>query len=313
MSLNNQAGNSQPAIVKQAEIINRAHGFPATLQFEGRGVGACLVQRWQGYLDEYDVPSLVYPMIAIIAGGRAKIRRQRSGHVLSIDYAMPGDITLIPREQQMRWHVKGDMDVIALTFSDHRTCDRIQGLYDRIAQQFGSGDYVGSFTNSYIYTCCSHISQVLISAAEVDTHYIDAQFKALELYIQAFLGEADDVPQTREQLHSHCVTFTMQRLTHSLANRLRIEDIARELRVSPAYLTKRFKQELGITPHHFLLLKRIKRAQDLLVNTTFSIAEIADESGFSHQSHLTRNFSKVVGVSPLKFRQRAHTNAADLT
>lgn len=297
-------GDSE-SISEQAEIINLSHGFKAVLQHEGVGLEACLIQRWQGYLGEYNIPSLEHPMIAIVAGGKARIRRQLFENELSLDYAMPRDITLIPRKQPMRWHVHGDMDVISVIFSNGKTCQRLQDLYNKISHQFGNENFVGSFTDTYIYSSCDHITNVLLSAEEIDARYVDVHLQALELYIQNFLSKTYEGVPTQKQIHSHYVSYSMQRITQGLANELRIEDIAKELRISHSYLTKRFKQELGITPHHFLLLKRIKKAQDLLANTTTRISAIAEESGFSHQSHLTRHFSKIVGMSPLRFRQRA--------
>jgi len=299
-------------LMGQAETINQSHGIKAALQYDGQGIGPCIVQRWQGYLGEYSIPQLDYPMVVMVAGGRAKIRRRNCEKRLSMDYAMPGEITLIPRNQDMNWHVNGDMDVISVIFGSEKTCDHIQGIYDRIARQYDQPDFVGSFTNNYIFTNCNHITNIMMADNMQGSHYIDLHLEALERYILSYLGTANDGLKANKVKNSHYVTFTMQRLTHSLANKIRIEDIARELRVSPAYLTKRFKEEVGVTPHSFLLIKRIKRAQSLLAETSLDIASIAEESGFSHQSHLTRNFSKMVGMSPLKFRRRAQAGYSDL-
>lgn len=295
---------------QQAEIINQSHGIKAVLQYNGKGLGPCIVQRWQGYLGEYNIPQLAFPMVVMVAGGRAKIRRKDGGRRLSLDYAMPGEITLIPRNQKMNWHVNGEMDVISLIFGSEKTCNHVQAFYDRIARQYGDQDFVGSFTNNYIFTNCNHITNILMGSSTRESHYINLHLEALETYLLEYLGTSNNGLQANKVKNSHYVTFTMQRLTHSLANKIRIEDIARELRVSPAYLTKRFKEEVGVTPHNFLLFKRIKRAQTLLAETNMDIASIAEESGFSHQSHLTRNFSKMIGMSPLKFRQRAQTGQA---
>ncbi|NIB44127.1 helix-turn-helix transcriptional regulator [Pseudomaricurvus alkylphenolicus] len=250
-------------------------------------------------------------MIAMVIGGKARIRRERYENELSVDYSMPGDITLIPQNQAMRWHVNGEKDVISVIFSNEKTCSILQNPYDRISQQFGNEDFVGSFSDAYLYASCNHLTNVLLSAETIDVGYIDVHLKALELYAQNYLGNGDKGVLPKIPLHSHHVIFAMQRLIQDLANEVRIEGIAKELRVCHAYLTKRFKQELDITPHHFLMLQRIKKAQELLVNTDLGIATIAEESGFSHQSHLTRNFSKIVGVSPLKFRQRSRAAIPD--
>jgi len=72
-----------------------------------------------------------------------------------------------------------------------------------------------------------------------------------------------------------------------------------------AFLTKKFKNETGVSPYQFLLLLRIKRAKQFLIETDISISDIADETGFCSQAHMTRHFSKIVGITPLKFRQHS--------
>src|SRR5690606_41969825 len=134
---------------------------------------------------------------------------------------------------------------------------------------------------------------------------ISTHLEALELYILNYPGSKNDGLYPIRENHSHYVDYAMQRLNLGVKSKIHIEDIAKELRVSPAYLTKKFKDEVGITPHHFLLLTRIKKAQSLLAETDVDIATIAEESGFSHQSHLTRHFSREIGMSPFKFRQYA--------
>jgi len=99
------------------------------------------------------------------------------------------------------------------------------------------------------------------------------------------------------------VSYTLHKLGNEFRKKITIKNIAQELGVSPSYLSRIFKEEVGITPHDFLLSKRIERARRLLSDTNLDIYLIAIESGFSSQSHLTRYFSKQVGLPPSKYRK----------
>jgi AraC-like DNA-binding protein len=68
------------------------------------------------------------------------------------------------------------------------------------------------------------------------------------------------------------------------------------------HFARAFKQSEGVNPHHYLLERRIERAESLLVKTDLPISEIAITSGFSDQSHLARRFRERVGVSPSTYR-----------
>lgn len=298
---------------EQSAIINQSHGLDAFIQETGQGISTCSIQRWRGYLGEYDIQSLVYPMLVATCGGRARIRRMIDGKNLSVDYAMPGDITIIPRQQSMRWNVNREVDVIAVIFSNDSTCDHLQHVYDHILNQADSSTFVGSFTNNYVYTALSHLTNILIKPESVSQEYVDAHLKSLELYVNTYLGHNNDGLKPHKNPFTSQVHYTLERLSLGIKSKILIEDIAKELNVSPAYLSRKFKEEVGTTPHHFFLLKRIKAARDLLMNTDLDILSISLETGFSSQSHFTSHFSKELGMSPLKFRQRSNKSKQKLS
>lgn len=54
----------------------------------------------------------------------------------------------------------------------------------------------------------------------------------------------------------------------------------------------RFKRSTDVTPHNYLLRKRVERAKDMLAHTDYSLTEVALAAGFSDQSHLARIFAR---------------------
>ncbi|MGJ3245191.1 MAG: helix-turn-helix domain-containing protein [Elainellaceae cyanobacterium] len=90
----------------------------------------------------------------------------------------------------------------------------------------------------------------------------------------------------------------------NLHHDLTLVELAAIAQVSPAYFARLFKQCEGITPHQYILKRRVKQAQALLRQNELSMAAIAVRVGFCDQSHLTRCFKRLVGVTPTQFRQR---------
>lgn len=89
----------------------------------------------------------------------------------------------------------------------------------------------------------------------------------------------------------------------NLERPISLEQIAAVVNRSPSHFARQFRQELGLPPHQYLLVLRLKRAQQLLQTTRTSIAEIAFECGFSHQEHLTRMFRRWCDTTPAAFRK----------
>jgi AraC-like DNA-binding protein len=83
-----------------------------------------------------------------------------------------------------------------------------------------------------------------------------------------------------------------------------LEDLARELDVHPSQVVRAFHRAYGLPPHRYLTGRRVDRARRLLLDG-MPAARVAAEVGFHDQSHLTRHFRRVLGVTPGAFTGRA--------
>lgn len=82
---------------------------------------------------------------------------------------------------------------------------------------------------------------------------------------------------------------------------LRLEEICAASGLSASYLIRAFKEEYGMTPHAYLINRRIEFCRSQLRRGQ-SIAEVALAAGFSDQAHLQRSFKKYVAATPGQYR-----------
>jgi AraC family transcriptional regulator len=92
-------------------------------------------------------------------------------------------------------------------------------------------------------------------------------------------------------------------INEHLQDELSLAELARTAKLSPHHFATAFKASTGISPHQYVIKRRLDRARDLLRRNEHSISEIAYAVGFSSQSHLTANFRRTTGLTPRKFRQ----------
>jgi AraC family transcriptional regulator len=68
------------------------------------------------------------------------------------------------------------------------------------------------------------------------------------------------------------------------------------------YFSELFKQSVHVSPHQYVLRRRIARARDLLNDPKVTVFEAAVRTGFPDQSHFTKIFRRIVGVTPTAYR-----------
>jgi YesN/AraC family two-component response regulator len=140
----------------------------------------------------------------------------------------------------------------------------------------------------------------------------DVAARAIELRANSYLRK----PFTPEQLRSRVAGLLAEgpQAAH-IAERAReiieglayqavsIGEIAEMMGVSPRQLNPAFVQRFGRTPLKYLREVRMRMAQQMLLSTRLSIAEIAARSGFRDVSYFDRFFKRVYTMTPAEFRR----------
>lgn len=85
---------------------------------------------------------------------------------------------------------------------------------------------------------------------------------------------------------------------------LSLDQLASLAGLNRFYFLRSFRKEVGLPPHEFLTQVRIERAKKLLIRG-MPIAQVALETGFVDQSHLTHRFKRFVGLTPKQYSQQS--------
>jgi len=95
-------------------------------------------------------------------------------------------------------------------------------------------------------------------------------------------------------------------LQEHFAQGVSLNRLAEHVALSPYYLLRVFRAEVGMPPHAYLESIRIREAQRL-IECGKPLAEVAAQVGFSNQSHLTHRFKQIIGATPGQYAQQMKT------
>lgn len=131
---------------------------------------------------------------------------------------------------------------------------------------------------------------------------------ALRLALVMHLIGQDNAPNQNHPKYAGLPYSKLKRVLDYIQTHLdcdiSIVDLSNLAGLSSFHFSRLFQRSMGITPYQYVLQQRIERAKDLLLQGRSSIADVAIESGFASQSHLSFHFKRLVGVTPKVFSRR---------
>jgi AraC family transcriptional regulator len=133
--------------------------------------------------------------------------------------------------------------------------------------------------------------------------FLDEVVLAAAAHIAHVYGRRSPAP-ARGSLAPWQFKRAQELLIGNLEHAAPLETVATACGLSVSQFSRGFQTITGHTPHRWLLEKRVEAVKSCLEGGALSLAEVAAQAGFADQSHMTRVFTKLAGVSPGAWRKR---------
>lgn len=152
-----------------------------------------------------------------------------------------------------------------------------------------------------------YIRQILWELSYGHSDYKNENINALFQVLFNHLLADYEVGKRPESMSPYYSELQMVRLeiASSLPDPHSIEHHARRLRISESYFQHLYKKYFGVSFRHDLIQIRINHAKYLLLTSSLSVQQIAESCGYANEVHFYRQFKKMTGCSPAKFRKTA--------
>ena len=157
-------------------------------------------------------------------------------------------------------------------------------------------DGIFSIRNPQVKVSCYK----LFGEAVISDDLSGASMQSLSLEI---LGQLLFNDRTKQLGRPSWVSRLEEILRCDYAEKLSLEELSRQLAVHPVHLSRSFSRYFRCTLGEYVRNIRVKRSLELMSRKNLTLTEIATTCGFADQSHFTRSFKQIMGVSPSTYRR----------
>lgn len=147
----------------------------------------------------------------------------------------------------------------------------------------------------------------LISNNQPSADYVDACVRLLTYQVDQKLDH--DGRKHRVRLDDREWQELLSMIDDRLDQSITVAELADTLGLSPSQCSRAFKATVGYPPQEYIRERKLSRARELLQSTANSLAEVALASGFCSQAHMTATFTRMLGVTPARYRRDAEAAA----
>jgi AraC family transcriptional regulator len=206
----------------------------------------------------------------------------------------PYDFDIVPAGASGFWEDHADCDMVSVRLAPRLLTSTAEALalpLDRmeLAPKLGARDPM-------IEHVVRALAAEIAAPAPAGRIYADSLATALTTrLLQSFgaIGAAG-----RQILSKPQVRRIVEFVEENLDGELTLEQLADVAGMSIPHLTTLFRRTMGQSVHAYVMERRVERARALLLERRLSIAQVALETGFAHQSHLARWMRRLLGVTP---------------
>ncbi|MEM9012479.1 MAG: AraC family transcriptional regulator [Pseudomonadota bacterium] len=218
----------------------------------------------------------------------------------------PGAIFVAPADTEMNYELDAPHQVVALAIN-REAMDRFREQADfDLPRDFGKL-HEQMFYDPIVEALIMRMLEQAMMEHPTSDLFLDQATNTILTSLLCRSGTLETDQNATGPLTDRDIAKVARIVEERLEDNLNIADLARVTSLSDWHFARAFKQATGLSPHQFVLRRRIARAKDLLQHTSFPLAQVAVASGFSSQSHMTDVFRQKAGATPGKYR--AQTSA----
>ncbi|QUI24733.1 AraC family transcriptional regulator [Vallitalea pronyensis] len=125
----------------------------------------------------------------------------------------------------------------------------------------------------------------------------------------------DFISHTKNSVATHMNNYApltqkiIKYVSKNLYKNFSLKDVANHVNANSSYLSRMFKKDVGMSFTQYIHTNRIKKAQHLILFSNLSLIEISTKLGYTTQSHFSKTFKQITGITPNQFKQNQKSHS----
>ncbi len=215
----------------------------------------------------------------------------------------PDRFCLMPANSESCWDVRARLSFVHLYCTEEHLLKLAGKIWDRSPQRISLDEQVFAedprITQLYRHFLLSCDWQQPANHLMLST----ASTLLMTGLVQQYSTVNWQLPTVRGGLAPRVLKRVDELITTQLSSPLTLAELAAEAALSDYHFARMFRQSTGQSPHQYVMIKRMNKAEQLLRYSPLSLTAIAEECGFSSLSHFSHRFRAHFGQSPSVYRQ----------
>jgi AraC family transcriptional regulator len=212
----------------------------------------------------------------------------------------PGSLTIAPAGTVPNVRLQTPSQLICCTLDIGFT----RGIAEELDRQPSAAPiFQTGVQNKSIGKIIGLLSDELEAGGPSGTLYAETLAHALAIKFLQLNDTSEDRISSTKPLLPKILRRIQERIEAELNRQLSLHALAKESGYSRAHFLRMFRAATGLTPHQYVLERRLNRAQQLLKQKQTALADIAVACGFSSQTHMTDSFRNHLGITPGEYRR----------
>jgi len=220
--------------------------------------------------------------------------------------AIPGRMLVLPSDNVSQWEVRGCRKILMIAIPS-KTVRRILGpcVPDQLSEAF-SPLADKTWEDALVQPLLTRLWESTAGGHVMDRLLVDGALTTLVSHLLQRAGTVD-----RDLKFIALPPWRLKRVYEyvdaHLHEEIDIVTLSEVAGLSVRHFSRAFREEVGETPHRWLMMRRTERATQLLGRNDMALAQVAEICGFAGQSHFTKVFKQVTGHTPKRWSSQNAT------